>query len=179
MKIVVSPLLGSEGLDGGVCGGRAGHEDAKQRGIEGVDVVEVHDVCLASQQLTHGIGAAHDNAKSQEHQQVGVREDVDELRYRVVGRHTFQELALANPALRNLVASHLDPDGINRVGRNSLYLCNNNSLTLSHIHGIEGHIAIIVGQWQQVSAYQEVVILRIVVCRRKRYRVELLLAEII
>jgi hypothetical protein len=39
MEIVVSPLLGSESLNGGIGCGGAGHENTQQRGIEGINVV--------------------------------------------------------------------------------------------------------------------------------------------
>ena len=67
MEIVVSPLLGTKGLDSGIGGSRTCHKDTKQRGIEGVDIVKMYDICIASQQLTHGIGTTNDDAKGQEH----------------------------------------------------------------------------------------------------------------
>ena len=71
--------------------------------------MEMDNVGSAAQQFADGIGASDNDADGEEDEEVGIGEDVDELLDGVVGRHALQELALTNPALRNLVARHLDP----------------------------------------------------------------------
>jgi hypothetical protein len=89
MIVVVTPRLGSEHLDGSIEGGRAGYQEAEQGGIEGIDVAKMHDICLAPQKRTHGIGSTHDHAKGKEEEQMGIGEDIDKLGDGVVGRYTL------------------------------------------------------------------------------------------
>ena len=109
---------------------------------------------------------------------MGIGKEVDELRDRVIGRHALQQLTLANPALGNLVAGHLDPYGVDGVGRHGLYLSNDNALALGDIDGIEGHLGQFVGQRQRGGVDDEVEVLGIVVCGRERDRIYLLLGQV-
>ena len=47
--------------------------------------MEMDDIGLATQQLTHGISTAYEHADGEEDEEVGVGEDVDELRDGNVG----------------------------------------------------------------------------------------------
>ena len=178
MEIIVTPRLGTKHLDGGVEGGGHGDEDAQQGGIGGVDVVEVDDVGTAAQQFAHGIGASDEHADGEEDEEVGVGEDVDELRDGVVGGDTLQEFALTNPPLRNLVVRHLDPHGVDGVGRYHADVGNDDAVAMDDIEGVERHVGQRVGQRQAVGSHHEVVVLRIVVSGGEGDGVYLMLGEI-
>ena len=49
MKIIVTPLFGSKILNGSIKSCRSCNEDTQHSRIEGVDVIEMNDVSLASQ----------------------------------------------------------------------------------------------------------------------------------
>ena len=178
MVVEMAPRLGPKHLDGSIEGGRHGDKDAKCRRIVGVDVVEVDYRCLATHEPPHGIGAAHYNAEGQEDEQVSVGEDVDELRDGIVGRDAFQQLALANPALCDLIAGYLDPNGVDGIGGNYLYFGNDDALAPNDIHGVEDHVGQIVGERQAGGGHDEVVILSVVMGGGKGDGVELMLGEV-
>ena len=102
--------------------------------------MEMDNVGSAAQQFADGIGASDNDADGEEDEEVGIGEDVDELLDGVVGRHALQELALTNPSLRNLVACHLDPYGVDGVGRHHLDGSNDDAFATHHIERVERHI---------------------------------------
>ena len=140
--------------------------------------MEMDNVGSAAQQFADGIGASDKDADGEEDEEVGVGEDVDELRDGVVGRHALQELALTNPSLRNLVACHLDPYGVDGVGRYHADVGNDDAVAMDDIEGVERHVGQGVGQRQTVGSHHEVVVLRIVVGGGEGDGVDLMLGEI-
>ena len=148
MVVEVTPRLWSEHLNGSIERGRGGYQQAEQRGIEGIDVAEVDDICLVPMQVLHGIGSDDHDTEGQEDEQVGVGEEVDELGNGVIGRHTLQQFRLAYPSLGNLVVGHLHPHGVYAVGRYGGYFCYDDAFALCDIEGVESHIGQGVGQWE-------------------------------
>lgn len=94
------------------------------------------------------------------------------------GDTPFSRLALANPALRNLVARHLHPDGVDAVGRHGGYLGHHHTLATGDVDGVEHHVGQRVGQRQTARRHHEIVVLRIVMSGRKRDGVYLLLGQV-
>ena len=165
-------------LDGGVEGGRHSDEHAQHSWIGGVDIVEMDDIGSATQQFSHGIGTAYEYDDGHEDEQVGVGENVDELRDGVVRRDALQQVALTNPPLRNLVMGHLDPYGVDGVSRYLLDVGNNDALATNNIQGVESHIGQCVGQRQAIGCHHEVIVLRIVVGGREGDGIELVLRQV-
>ena len=61
MVVEVSPFLGIEELDATVEGSRGSHEQAKQRGIEGGDIIEMYQLGLSAHQLAIDIDGRNDD----------------------------------------------------------------------------------------------------------------------
>lgn len=90
----------------------------------------MHDLCPTSHQTTNAIGCHDDHTEGQEHQQMDIGEEVDELTDGVVRGHFRQQLVLMNPAKGELVTSHLHPDRIDSVGRYRHDVGHNDALAL-------------------------------------------------
>lgn len=140
--------------------------------------MEMDNVGSAAQQFADGIGASDKDADGEEDEEVGVGEDVDELRDGVVGRHALQELALTNPSLRNLVACHLDPYGVDGVGWYHADIGHNDTLAMDDIERVERHIGQGIGQGQTIGIDHEIVVLRIVMRGGEGNGVNLMLGEV-
>ena len=79
MEIVVSPGLGAKHLDAGI--ERSGHryEQAEYGGIQRVNIVKMDNIGLTTQQFTHSVGSTHEDADSEEHEEVDIGKDINEL----------------------------------------------------------------------------------------------------
>ena len=84
MVVEMTPRLRAEELDGAVEDGRGGHQKTKGRRIERGDIVEVYDLRTTSHQTTNTIGRNDNHTEGQEHEQVDIGEEVDELADRIV-----------------------------------------------------------------------------------------------
>ena len=81
-----------------------------------------------SHNMTKTVCSSNQHTESEKDKQVGIREIIDKLTYRIIWRNSLEEFTLTNPALSKLISGHLYPYGINRVGRDSTDIGNNNSL---------------------------------------------------
>ena len=91
----------------------------------------MHDLRTPSHQTTNTIGCHNDDTKGQEHQQMDIREEVDELTDGIVWRDFRQEFVLMNPAKGKLITGHFYPDGVYGVRRNGHDVCHDDTLVLS------------------------------------------------
>lgn len=178
MEIVVTPRLCTKQLDGGIKRGGNGNENTQYGWYGRVDIVEMNDIGLASQQAAKGIGSTDNHAESEEYQQVGIRKDINKLRDGVVWRHARQQLALVNPALNGLVVGHLHPYTVYGICRNRHDICHNDALTFADIERVECQIRQGISQRQLGSRHNKVVVLRIVMSGRKGDGVHLLLGVV-
>ena len=84
MVVEMTPRLRAEKLDGAVEDGRGSPQKAEGRRIERGDIVEVYDLRTTSHQTTNTIGRNDNHTEGQEHEQVDIGEEVDELADRIV-----------------------------------------------------------------------------------------------
>ena len=137
MVVEMSPRLGAEELNGAVEDGRGGHQKTKGCRIERGDIVEVYDLRTTSHQTTNTIGRNDNHTEGQEHEQVDIGEEVDELADGIIWRDLRQKFFLMNPAKGELVTGHLHPDGVNRVRRNGHDVGHDDAFVLPQGDGIE------------------------------------------
>ena len=75
----------------------------------------MHDLRTTSHQTTNTIGRNDNHTEGQEHEQVDIGEEVDELADGIIWRDLRQKFFLMNPAKGKLITGHLHPDRIDRV----------------------------------------------------------------
>ena len=75
----------------------------------------MHNLRTPSHQTTNTIGCHDNHTEGQEHQQMDIRKEVDELTDGIVWRDLRQEFVLMNPAKGKLITGHFYPDGVDGV----------------------------------------------------------------
>ena len=126
----MAPRLGAEHLNTAIDDCRGSYQEAQCGGIERRNVIEMHNLCSKFHQTAHAIGCNDDHTESQENEQMGIGEEIDELADGVVWRHLGQQFILMYPAKGQLVACHLHPDRVNGIRRHGLNVSHNNTFVL-------------------------------------------------
>lgn len=186
VEVEVLPQPRGEHLYGGVERSRRCHDDAEQRGVEGVDVVEVDDVSLAAQQLPDEPPGAEEPHDGEEHYEVRVGEVGYELGYGVVGHDLRQHAALARPPERRRVVGKLHPHRVDGVGRHYADVRHHHVVALAQAERVGVHagnllLGLLQRQRQAVAPDHEVVVVGVMVGREERQRVDgtLVYAEVL
>ena len=131
---------------------------------------------------------------------MGVGEEVDELADGIVGRDSHQQVTLTEPTLRQLVAGHLHPHGVDGVGRHRANIGHHEMVAVMEDHGIDHrehrhrlvarhhfrredighrhHLRLLLQNFQGVAAHHEIVALGVVVSGVERDGIELPLRQI-
>ena len=176
MKIEMLPELRRKKLDGGVECCRACYDDAKQGGVDGVDVVEMYDIRFLlehfPQQVT-GSEKAYDNQKDDE---VRVGEGRDELRDGVVGHDAWQHRLLMCPSEGRGVIGKLYPHRVDGVGGYNLDISHCDMISFIHTERVGFHarhlfFRHLAKQDERVGPHHEVVVVRVMVCLEERQRI--------
>ena len=183
MIVEMTPRLRGKQLDGAVKDGRRGYEQAEQCGIERGDVVEMDDAYTHFQEAANHEERTHQHDDGQEKEQMDIGEEVDELRDGGVGQCAGQQIALMNPANGLLVAGHLHPDGVERVGGHGGDVGHNQAVALADGERIDPETVDILGgmlgyEAQGVGLDQEVEVLRVVVAGIERNGVDLTVGQV-
>ena len=183
MIVEMTPGLCTKHLDAAIERGGHGNKQAKERGVERGNIIEVDKLGAQSQELAKPVGCTDHYEESKEYEQMLIGEEVDELGYGIIGGNAFQHIVLVNPTERQLVAGHLYPYRIYRVGRYRSNICHNDGIALIDDYGVDGHLTqhlhgMLLNEHQGVCAHQEVVVLSVVVSGVERDGVELLCGQV-
>ena len=174
MVVKVAPRLRLEKLNGSIQRGSGGNQECQDRWVKGVNVAEMHNHGVAPEQCQQAISGPDHHCQGHEKQQMDIRESVDELRNVIVWLHSGEHRPLPNPALRYLVARYFHPNRVYRVTRHGHEICHNHIVTTINRHRVKRQlIGSLAHKPQGVGLDNEVVILRIVMGCRERYRVYL------
>ena len=182
--IEMDPHLRREGLQAGVERGGRGHDEAEQRGVERLDVVEMDQVGLVLADAPQQVGGRYDGDDNEEHDDVGVGEGRYELGDGVVGHDAWQHARLSGPPKLGVVVAQLHPNGVDLVGGHHAYVGHDEVVALAHGERVGLHAAqILLGHLPQegeaVGLHDEVVVVGVMVGGEERQRVDLPLAILV
>lgn len=171
--IEMPPSIRGKELDACIeCGG-SGHGECEQSRIETVDIVDMNEVGIATQQGAYKIGGSDDADNNEEDEQVCVGERRDKLRDGVVGYYGGQQSRLLRPTKRVLVFGKLYPYGIRLVvghdadvGYYEVGMFGHND-TVGSQSAID-FFGLLAEQYERIGLYDEIVVVRVVMRLGKR-----------
>ena len=98
MEVEVSPRLRRKMLYGGIEGSRRRHNERQQCRIERVNVLEMNNICVFSEQYSQSVANPYDAHNNEEDEQMRVGKKRYELRNRVVGVNLRQHVFFPYPS---------------------------------------------------------------------------------
>ena len=138
----------------------------------------MHD--LGSQpHLTANEEQRHDEYEDSQHdEQMGIGEEIDELRDGRIGCDGFQQAVLVYPPHRLLVACHLHPDRVFFIGRHLGNIGHHQTVAPAYGKGIDGQSVDKLGRMlKRVGLDQKIIVQGVVVSAVEGYGVLLTLGE--